>query len=670
MSGPDFTARSLDRETPAMNRLAYRDVLIALGLAACIWQSALAQTPAPVVAPDETDLNKLAAVLRSDAPQSAKLMACKRLALLGNEASVAALAPLLPDPELSHPARLALEVIPSPAATAALREALGRAKGRALVGVVNSVAVRRDPQAVAPLARLLADPDPEVAAAAARALGSIATPEAIAVLQGNLGKVSPALRIALADACLACAERLRAGGQAGRAIELFDAVAKADVPGRSRAAAVRGAILAADANAGPRLAAAVKSADKDVFAMAILVARELPRGAATQVLLAELPKLPVERQALVITALGDRGDATARPAVVEAAHSATPEIRLAALRALSTLGDAGAVPLLLDAAIDPNREVAEAAMDSLTVMPEIDAVVAETLTGAAGRRQSVLMELAGRRHLVAAAPVLLKSVESSQPATRLAAIVALGGIIGPADFSALTRRLLANGSPEEQAAAKNALKAACSRRPDRQACAEALVACLNGATPEASCFLLELLATVGDDTALKAVSAATFNPDEQIQDAASRLLGEWRTPNVAPALAELARKSPSPKFQLRALRGYIRVARQMDMTPWERVRICRQALDLAQRDEERVLALEALGRCPLPEALELVVPRLRSPGLAPAASVAAVAIAEKIYASQPQQVQAAMTEVLKVTTDKTLVRRAQDVLAGKVVPGR
>jgi len=428
---------------------------------------------------------------------------------------------------------------------------------------------------------------------------------------------------------------------------------------------MRGLILGGTRPDTAALAQQLQSSDKELFAMTLVLARELPQAEITQALVAGLVKLDPARRALVIEALGDRADVAARPAVVAAAASEEPAVRLAALRALATLGDAGAVPLLLAAASQADREAAEAAIDTLTVVPGIDGAIAEALPRAEGKLRLVLFELAGRRNIAAAAPILLKATESPDAATRLAAIAALGGIVAPRDFPSLTRRLSATGSAAEQAAAKTALKLACARRPDKQACEEALIACLPGASTEASCLLLELLGAVGGPASLKAVAAASLDPREEIQDTATRILGDWRTPDAAAALVEVVRKSSNPKFRLRALRGYLRVARQMDLSVGQRMNICREALVLAQRDEERVLALEALSRCAAPEALALVVPYLKSTTLKAAASATAVSIGEKIVTSHPKQVQAAMGEVLKATNDSSLVRRAKDAMEGK-----
>ena len=74
---------------------------------------------------------------------------------------------------------------------------------------------------------------------------------------------------------------------------------------------------------------------------------------------------------------------------------------------------------------------------------------------------------------------------------------------------------------------------------------------------------------MGGTNALQAVGKAAKSTDAQLQDISSRLLGEWMTEDAAPVLLELA-KIPSNPYQVRALRGYIRIARQlpfcMDMT--------------------------------------------------------------------------------------------------------
>lgn len=117
---------------------------------------------------------KLVAILKdAAASEFAKAKACQRLAVAGDRSAVPALAALLGDDKLAHYARTGLEPIPDPAADEALRTALGQLKGRLLVGVINSIGVRKDAKAIEPLAKLMYHADAEVASAASSALGRI-----------------------------------------------------------------------------------------------------------------------------------------------------------------------------------------------------------------------------------------------------------------------------------------------------------------------------------------------------------------------------------------------------------------------------------------------------------------------------------------------------------------
>jgi HEAT repeat protein len=187
---------------------------------------------------------KLIAVLTSDASQKEKVDACRGLSVIGNKEAVPVLAALLGKKELSHMARYALEPIPDPAVDEALRDALGKLRGRPLVGVIGSIGVRRDIKAVEPLARLLQHSDADVARTAARSLGRIGTAEAAMVLKETLAEAPDTVRPAVADGCLSCAERLLAQDKRSQAAALYQSVGKADLPKHYRVAAAHGAILA------------------------------------------------------------------------------------------------------------------------------------------------------------------------------------------------------------------------------------------------------------------------------------------------------------------------------------------------------------------------------------------------------------------------------------------
>ena len=92
--------------------------------------------------------DKLIQILQSDASRKAKADACRELSVVGNSKAVPVLVGLLANEELSHMARYALETIPGEGVNKALRAELTKLQGRLLVGVIGSLGVRRDPEAV------------------------------------------------------------------------------------------------------------------------------------------------------------------------------------------------------------------------------------------------------------------------------------------------------------------------------------------------------------------------------------------------------------------------------------------------------------------------------------------------------------------------------------------
>ncbi|HEY5312383.1 MAG TPA: HEAT repeat domain-containing protein, partial [Pirellulales bacterium] len=159
---------------------------------------------------DQEKERGLIQLLQSDAPPADKALACKQLAIYGSPAAVSELAKLLTDAHLASWTRIALEAIPGPAADEALRNAIPKLQGLLLVGTINSIGVRRDAAAVEALSGRLQDQDAEVASAAAVALGKIGNAAATKNLRQALAGAPPAVRSAVAEGCVLCAERLLA----------------------------------------------------------------------------------------------------------------------------------------------------------------------------------------------------------------------------------------------------------------------------------------------------------------------------------------------------------------------------------------------------------------------------------------------------------------------------
>jgi HEAT repeat protein len=573
---------------------------------------------------------ELIVVLQTASPAE-KAIACKQLAIHGTKEAVPELAKLLEDEQLSSWARIALEAIPDPAADEALRQAADKLHGKLLVGVINSIGVRRDAGAVDQLIGRLNEQDAEVASAAAVSLGHVGNAAATRALRQSLTTAPAAVRNAVAEGCILCAERLVAEGKTKEAAQLYDEVRAADVSKQRMLEAIRGAILARRSDGIPLLINELQSSDRKRFLMALSTSRELPGRDVSDALAAELSRTTPERAELLLYALADRDDAILPSAVHEVATNGPKELRIAAIGVVGRLGDASSMPTLLEIATQSDAELAAAARAALAGLPgeKVDAEIIGRLSKSKGKSLAVLIELVGQRR-ISAIPALVKAIDHPDEAIRRAAVTALGATAGAKDLTVLIAQVVAPHDPRDTDLAERALQTACTRMPDREACAAELAAAMPRASRSAKRSLLEILGAMGGPTALDTIAAAVKTGDAEFQDTGSRLLGQWMTVDAAPVLLDLAQNRSADKYQVRALRGYIRLARQFAMADRERADICENALDAAHRTEEQKLVLAVLERYPNIESLRVAVKAAELPMLRKDAVRVALTISQQL----------------------------------------
>jgi hypothetical protein len=271
----------------------------------------------------------------------------------------------------------------------------------------------------------------------------------------------------------------------------------------------------------------------------------------------------------------------------------------------------------------------------------------------------VLIEVVGRRRIQSAVPALRAAVGQEDEAVRLAAIKALGSTGSLNDLPVLTARLVRPKTPAEESVAREALRVACRRMPDRDACAAKLVESMAGAPAQGKCRMLEVFSALGGTGALRAVVASAGDSSEEIRDTAARVLGEWKSEDAAGELLELVKKSKDSKDRLRFLRGLSHIIRTLGFPKEERLGFCQKGMDAAQTDEERKIVLTAFAGIPAPETLEMLKAYYTSATLKEDACSAAVTIGERLIRSKRDAVRKAMKEVLLATDNKDLADRAR-----------
>ncbi len=615
-------------------------------------------------APAAQQVDKLIAVIKSDASHKEKADACRQLTLIGAKDAVAPLAALLGDEKLSHMARYALEPIPDPAVDDALRDALGRLEGRPLVGVIGSIGVRRDAEAVEALAKMLRDGDADVAQAAARAMGKIGTAAAGEALLAAL-KDTPAANLpALCEGLFRCAEALAGDDHRDKAVAIYDSLLSLRAPRQIRAGALRGAILVRGEDGLSLLREYLRSDDYVLFSAAVQAAQGLPGAGVTSVLTSGLGRLPADNQVLVIHTLAERADTAALPALFTAAKSGPESVRLAAIGALPQLPHPSTAPVLVQLLRDADRRISRAAQDSLGALPGrmTRGYILEMLnSGDTGQRLTAI-ELIGRQRIVQSVAELLKAAGGTDARVRQAALKMAGELGRPADVPQVLELLMRFTESQDLAAAEQAVTALCTKADNPQSHTAVLIDLLARAQPPQKNTLLRVLGILGGTDALKAVREALGDSNSEVYDTAVRVLCAWRTADAAPDLLNLAGTSGNPAQKTAALRGYISLVRDESLSAGQKLAMCKRAAELIERDQEKKLLLGVLGLVPTAEALSMAMAHLNNPATKDEAGFAAVAISEKIVEQNPAEVADALRKVIQATGNGDIISRAKAVL--------
>jgi HEAT repeat protein len=647
--------------------------------------------PAPLVQLDETvgrlsgsaDKRRMAEGLllkfvQSNATPAGKESAFRQLSLVGSTASVPVLAPLLIKVDTAELARYALAAIPGSEADDALRQALGRAPSdRIRIGLINSLGRRRVSKAVTAIAAFTSGPNAEVGAAAAAALATIADGPALNALAAARKTSTAAQRDRMSEAYLVCADHLAANGDKAAAIKVYQELIAPAESASIRARALK-SFAAADARAAmPALSAELRSNSPERQVPAIRLMAAIPGPDVSKTLLAEYPKLTPVAQIHILTALGARADASAKPLVLTAIKSPDRAVRAAALSALVSLGDASNVVMLAEVAATGDEPETSSSRRALHAMrgAEIDRAIVTGMNSTTGKVKAELIMAAGERAATSAAAALIKAAQDSDPDVRREALRAVRNVGGAAQTPALLDMLLKANSAMERRDATQTLSAV-MRRAEPSPVAAVVAAYKSSPSREAKASLLEVMGQTSSAEALPVLRDALKDPEPEIVRAAILALTGWDNPAPIPDLLNLAkttqrpaaeapagavgteRSMPQPQagggrggrggagggggrgmapptnnIQILALRGVLRlVVLQSERTSAQSGRLLADVMSLATQVAEKRSVLGLLPYFPSQESLEVAQAAVRDEAVANEAKVALDQVTEGLKA--------------------------------------
>jgi HEAT repeat protein len=608
---------------------------------------------------------RLVGIVSGPAPNAAKDYACRALSVIGTGRSVAALAALLPDAELSGLARYALERIPDRAVDGALRDGLSVTSGVTKAGVINSLGIRRDEGSIKLMAGLLRDSDPIVVEAAALALGKIATPASARTLGQFRSEVPEAMRGTVEAAYLEAADRLLRGGNRRVAAGIFEELYRDHASGALHLAGFQGLVAARPREANERLLTALSADDVPVRRLAARLIAELPGRETPRLFLEALPELESDAQVSLLGALRFRGDSGAREVVLLMMEDADAEVRRAALDALGTVGSAEDVVVLAEVAAGGTAPVREAARNSLTTLSggEVNEAILAAMAEAEGEvRVELLRSLIGRvaRETVSKVAGHLRDDDVR---VSVAAAEVLGAIGDERQIPELISHLGAVTSEPQRASVARALTSIAGREPE--GATEGLLAGVREAGVPGKAVLMGVLPVIGGERALEVLRDGLKGKDGTVRDASVRALANWPEAEAAPDLIGIIEKTDSASHRVLAFRGYVRLCRAIEVTPAARLELLREVSVLARSVEDKRLIIAALGDVPTVESLRMVSEYLDDEALVNEAGAAVVKIAPGVGPGHQSEAVEVLQRVASGSGSKAIVddaRRAMERL--------
>ena len=415
----------------------------------------------------------------------------------------------------------------------------------------------------------------------------------------------------------------------------------------------------------------VSEKDKDLRTVGLEQVRDEAKGeAATKRFAAVLPRLAPEAQVGLLNALADRGDRTARPAVLDKVKSQEESVRAAAVRALGPLGEPADVPLLVQsiAAANGLEKIAAASLVRLS-SPVVNAAITDQMKGAAAKVRVDLLGVLVARQAVDCIPFVLATAKEEGDATvRIAAIEALGQLCRPDDIPALLPLVLKPGDTKAGKAAENSVVQVCGRVAEANERADVLLKAYAAAGNEEKRILLPLAGRVGGPAVLKTIDQAIANSNPTQHAIGMEALCNWPDSSVGDRLLKLAKSASDPADRASALSALIRVAPLPDKRPPAgKLKMLQEAMKLVATDAERKTILKRAAAIRSMDTLHYVVTFMDDPALGQQACATVVELAHHRELRLPHEAEfnKLLDQVIAVSKDPVVVERAKLYKAGR-----
>ena len=310
-------------------------------------------------------------------------------------------------------------------------------------------------------------------------------------------------------------------------------------------------------------------------------------------------------------------------------------------------------------------EVTEAAKAALASLPkkEVTATLLKALEEKPVLRVPVIDVLIDLKCYDAIDP-LVEIAANADAAVYGPALTGLRGIADPdkTDIPRLVKLLLRTEPGKHRDEVEKTILLVCDKLPADADHSALVLQALAGADESETVKYLPVLGRLGGVKCLAIIEGSLGSSDAPTREAAVRALCNWPNAEVADKLFKLASESGNGAHRTWALRAYIRVTSlKSDRPDAETLAMLQKAFKLADRPDEKRLAIERASAVRTQETVNWLAPMLDDPELAQAACVSIVELAHHRFLRHPNMdlFRPILEKVGKISKDPAIVERAK-----------
>lgn len=612
---------------------------------------------------------KLAAYLSDETSYPGRQFVCMQLRLVGGAAEVPALAKYLFVPTDVENARLALEVIDDPASLVPLREALDRFEGDALIGVVNSLAKRKDAESFDKIAALTKSTDLKTADAALYALGRFGDAGAEFLLASD---PAPENRTA-AEALLNIADGWLDADENGKAKRIFERFALPAAPPGVRKASLKGLLqIMTPAEREDAVTAWIFGDDAERRKIAAERIATLSDAAFDRIA-AKKDSLPSAMLDPFYEAAVLRGRTSVLADLTAMMEKGDSVQKASAIRRLGRLDDPSVIPAMVDQLRSEDAAVQSAAMDALLGLPrEETAPLLIAAVEKAPAETSEAIDLLARMKWHPAIDPLIALAKNPDASIHNPVLRGLADLADPdsADLPRLVDLYLYASTKGYRDDVERTIVLVCGKEENASDRVFEAAKSLSGGSeiPESTLItILPLLGKLGGEEVYARIEGFKSDSRPAVRQAAVRALCNWPTAEHADELWTLATDAENPAYRRMALRAFIRVqVLENDRPSSEILAQFRKAMPLAAADEDRILIIQRAAEVRTPECIEWIFSFLDDTALTESVSEAVVKMAHHREFRTPNKelIHPMLEKVESVTKDRDLAEAARKARLG------